>query len=83
MDVNSTQMEQRYVMMVLYFALGSKEGSAEWETWAQPGISECDWKNVGCNVEKRITDLQIEQARGRVPDEIGLLSSLSKYIAPY
>jgi hypothetical protein len=77
MGVYSTQMEQRYAMMALYFGLGSKDWEAN---WAQPGVSECEWQIVGCNTEKKVADLQMEMGKKRVPDEIGLLSSLRKYI---
>lgn len=75
-DVSSAQMAQRYALMVLYFATGGEN----WGMWALPGVSECSWSNIECSGEEQnVTALSLMKAIGKLPEEIGLLSSLGTY----
>ena len=69
---------QRYALMALFFATGGEL----WEDtpWTDNGeVHECDFVGVDCNEEKQVVilDLFLRKLRGRLPDDLGLLTNLS------
>jgi hypothetical protein len=74
-NVTSSRLQQRYALLVLYFANGG-------ERWPMdPLLHECDWTFVACNNQSVVTKLlmgdRIEMS-GQLPAEIGLLSHVGK-----
>ncbi|KAL3918728.1 MAG: hypothetical protein SGILL_004099 [Bacillariaceae sp.] len=69
---------QRYALMALFFATN---GDLWEETpWTDNGeIHECDFLGVDCDESEQIVilDLYLRKLRGRVPDDLGLLTQLS------
>ena len=74
-NVTSPRLQQRYALLVLYFANGG-------ERWPiDPLLHECDWTVVACNNQSVVTKLLMGDRlvmSGQLPAEIGLLSHLGK-----
>jgi hypothetical protein len=75
-NVTSPRLQQRYALLVLYFA----NGGGRWPMDAL--LHECDWNFVACNNQSVVTKLlmgdQLDMT-GQLPAEIGLLSHVGKY----
>jgi hypothetical protein len=82
LDLEDTQrVNQRFSLLTLYFALGGDDWQLQGWTHA-PGLHECSWERVKCNMDKIVTELDLGNevyATGRMPDELKLLTALSKY----
>ena len=76
-DLDFTLLEQRYALLTLYFAMGGVNWG--FYGWASPGVHECEWERVDCDTNDQVAKLELINATGSLVDEIGLLSSLSKY----
>jgi hypothetical protein len=71
--LESPRLQQRYVLLVLYFSNGG-------EKWPiNPEFHECDWTFCVCNNSSVVTELfmgdQLDMT-GHLPGEIGLLTNL-------
>jgi len=87
-SLSSPNFVQRYVVAVLYFALGGDT----WTVCSQSdivckdqkpphlsGVNECDWFGIKCgNSDGMITQMKLNnnELRGTIPPEIGMLTSL-------
>jgi hypothetical protein len=80
-SLNDTiRLEQRYALLVLYFAMGGPGWL--FIGWADdPGLHECEWDRVVCNDRDQVQELHLGVdvlLTGSLVDEIRFLSSLSK-----
>ena len=75
---NSTDLTL-YALIVFYFRLAGKTWGQN-ENWLERE-SVCDWSGISCDEGGILVELQLQNNRltGRLPSEIGLLTSLSKY----
>jgi hypothetical protein len=69
---------QRYALMALFFATNGEL----WEAvpWTENGeIHECDFVGVDCDESEQVVilDLFLRKLRGRIPDDLGLLTQLT------
>jgi hypothetical protein len=78
-----TRLEQRYALMVLYYANDGEAWSSTFvQGWAESGVHECSWSYVACDSNSNsnnITELVTGKGMklvGSLPAEIALLSSL-------
>ncbi|KAL3904511.1 MAG: hypothetical protein SGILL_010038 [Bacillariaceae sp.] len=72
---------QRYALMALFFATGGEL----WEDtpWTENGeVHECDFVGVDCDEKDQVVilDLFLRKLRGRLPDDVGLLTQLSSLV---
>mmetsp|Transcript_16575 Transcript_16575/g.38299 ORF Transcript_16575/g.38299 Transcript_16575/m.38299 type:complete len:567 (+) Transcript_16575:117-1817(+) len=68
---------QRYAMMVLFFETNGELWSER--SWAEStNLNECKFVGVECDMEDRVVvlDLALRKLRGRLPEEVGLLTRL-------
>jgi len=68
---------QRYAMMVLFFETNGELWSER--SWAElTDLNECKFMGVECDMEGQVVvlDLAIRKLRGRLPEEVGLLTKL-------
>ena len=82
-SLNETiRLEQRYALLVVYFAMGGQDW--EFYGWANdPGVHECEWEHVGCDGMGHVTELHLGtqvDVTGSLVEDIGFLSSLSKLL---
>jgi hypothetical protein len=75
---------QRYVMVVLYYAMGGEQWVAK-EKWLDPELHECDWSTaIHCEVDHsdcrfvKSIDLSRMGLQGSIPPEIGHLDHVGK-----
>jgi len=75
-----TRLVQRYAIMVLYYACGGADWSGFVTPLEQlPHVHECQFFGVHCNDAAEITkiDWYFQRMAGKLPNEIGLLTSLT------
>lgn len=74
-------LRQRYALATLWFQITTDDkhfGDADHNsTWANANVAECDWEGVFCDAAGRVEwiDLEQQDVRGRIPDDLALLSS--------
>jgi hypothetical protein len=86
-DVNtdtadSDALRQRYVLSTLWFIptpapFGTGDGSHA-DTWIN-NLNVCEWRDVACDVDGRVTALSLSEknVRGRIPNDLGLLTAMT------
>jgi hypothetical protein len=77
-------LRQRYVLGILWFSQPTSPttygfGSAKFATTWTTNMDECEWFEVGCNGNGRLTNLNLwyDNVRGQIPDDLGLLTDLT------
>lgn len=77
----SFRLKQRFALATLYFGMGGEDWDLE--SWLQAGRHECQWELVSCSEVEEVTKLSLGGSlglTGSLVEEIGLLTSLSKFL---
>ena len=79
LELTATNLRQRYALMVLWYT----QGGSDWEGpgWAIPGVHECEWMYVNCNVDKEVIGIikgDGMKMTGSLATEIGMLVELGE-----
>jgi len=82
---SSSDVLQKYVLAVFYFATGGEEwfftASDSWMSSTKGVVAVCDWYNVTCNDQDNITSLVLRRSglQGHLPgEEMALLTALEE-----
>ena len=79
---------QRYAMATFYYATDGERSWYKKDNWLDPTVSECDWysnwkRELGptmCNENNEVYFLDFHDNRlsGNLPEDLGLMTALSK-----
>jgi hypothetical protein len=77
-------LRQRYVLGTLWFLQSSKTHfgtDSDATTWTT-NLDECQWSNVFCDGDGRVTAVNLRQqnVQGQIPDDLGLLTDMTTLI---
>lgn len=81
LNLTATNLQQRYALMVLWYA----QGGIDWQVqgWAKPGVHECEWQFLKCNENDWVVEIIQEQGMkltGSLASEIGMLIHLGEFL---
>jgi len=79
-DEPTFPLVQKYALMVLFFGTSGELWSGQsWNRMAE--VSECKFMGIECDLDDRITivDLGYRKLRGRLPEEVGMLTNLYSF----
>lgn len=79
-DEPTFPLVQKYALMVLFFGTSGELWSGQ--PWNRmPEVSECKFMGIDCDLDHRITmvDLGYRKLRGRLPEEVGMLTNLNSF----
>lgn len=75
------RLVQRYAVLVIYFSTGATYPSAGYATITGSRLEECAWPGIICSHEGVLQSFTLDhRVVGTLPTEIGLLSSLRKFV---